>query len=44
MLGVSEMKLQYSGTKTELVAETAGGLLCIAIMTGIFILIWAISG
>ena len=38
------MKLQYSGTKTELVAETAGGLLCIAVMTGIFILIWAING
>jgi len=38
------MKLQYSGTKTELVAETAGGLLCIAVMTSIFILIWAISG
>ena len=42
MLGVSEMK--YSGTKTELVAETVGGLLCIALMTGIFILIWAIWG
>ena len=36
--------MKYSGTKTELVAETVGGLLCIAIMTGIFILIWAISG
>ena len=43
-MGVSEMKLQYSGTKTELVAETAGGLLCIAVMTSIFILIWAIKG
>jgi len=38
-MGVSEMK--YSGTKTELVAETAGGLLCTAIMTGLFVLIWA---
>tara|TARA_R110000803_G_scaffold170039_1_gene233112 strand:- start:181 stop:297 length:117 start_codon:yes stop_codon:yes gene_type:complete len=38
------MKLQYSGTKTELVAETVGGLFCIAMMTGIFILIWAIKG
>ncbi len=36
--------MKYSGTKTELVAETVGGLLCIAIMTGIFILIWAIKG
>ena len=35
--------MKYSGTKTELVAETVGGLLCIAIMTGIFILIWALS-
>jgi hypothetical protein len=41
-MGVSEMK--YSGTKTELVAETVGGLLCIAGLTGIFILFWAISG
>jgi len=41
-MGVDEMK--YSGTKTELVAETVGGLLCIAALTGIFILIWAISG
>jgi len=38
------MKLQYSGTKTELVAETVGVLLCIAGLTGIFILFWAISG
>lgn len=35
--------MKYSGTKTELVAETVGGLLCIAIMTGIFILIWALN-
>lgn len=34
----------YSGTKTELVAETVGGLFCIAMMTGIFILIWTIKG
>ena len=38
------MKIKYSGTKTALVAETLGGLLCIAALTGIFIMIWAISG
>jgi len=36
--------MKYSGTNTELVAETVGGLFCIAVMTSIFILIWAISG
>lgn len=35
--------MKYSGTKTELVAESIGGLLCVAMMTGLFILIWASS-
>jgi len=35
--------MKYSGTKTELVAESIGGLLCIVTMTGLFILIWASS-